>query len=143
VATISVGADPAQLPAGTYQATVDVSSTNGGTATLGVTFTVTPPPPRLLLSTDTLTFATLVGVNTAIQQARASNATGPFTDLGQLSVDPSSAPWLRVRFDGDIIDVWADVTGLGVDTYKGDLIINSARGGSATIRVTLYVSIIR
>jgi hypothetical protein len=139
VATISVVANPARLPAGTYQATVAVSSTNGGTATLGVTFTVAPPPAQLVVTPDTVTFFTL-GEVPATQTVRASNAIGSFADLGALSVDPATTSWLRVNIDGDIIAVAADVSKLSVGTWSGRVIINSARGGSFTIRVTLYFS---
>ena len=139
VATILVDADPAKLPAGTYQATVDVSSTNGGTATLGVTFTVAPPPAQLVVTPDTLTFFTL-GEVPATQSVRVSNATGPVADLGQLSVDPATTSWLRVSITTDGVFVTPDVSRLTVGTWSGRVIINSTRGGSATIRVTLFFS---
>jgi hypothetical protein len=138
-AIIIVSADPARLAAGTYQGTVDVSSTNGGTATLGVTFTVAPPPAQLVVTPDTLTFFTL-GEVPATQTVRASNALGSFTDLGPLSVDPATTSWLRVNIDGDIIAVTPDVSKLTVGTWSGRVIINSARGGRAAIRVTLFFS---
>jgi len=134
-ATIIVGVDPAKLPEGTYRATVDVSSTNGGTATLGVTFTVAPPPAQLVLKPDALTFNNLAD-SPRTQTVRASNAIGSFADLGRLSVDPATTSWLRVNIDGDIIAVTPDFSQL-TDTDSGRVIINSARGGRATIRVTV------
>jgi hypothetical protein len=129
------------LPEGTYRATVDVSSTNGGTATLGVTFTVAPPPPRLVVKPDMLVFSNVGPVRT--QAVRASNENGSFADLGRLMLDSAATtPWLRnVSIDGDIIAVTPDVDTLRA-TASGTVIINSARGGSATIRVRVDVTIV-
>jgi len=137
--TVSVGANPTRLPVGTYTATMVVSSTNGGNDATRVTFTVAAPPPRLVVSRDTLTFFTL-GQVPPTQTVRASNANGSFADLGQLSVDPATTSWLRVSITSDVISVTPNVSVLKVGTWSGRVIINSARGGSVTIRVGLYYS---
>jgi hypothetical protein len=91
------------------------------------------------VSRDTLTFFTL-GQVPATQTVRASNANGSFADLGQLSVDPATTSWLRVSITSDVISVTPNVSVLKVGTWSGRVIINSARGGSVTIRVGLYYS---
>jgi hypothetical protein len=143
--TISVGADPAKLPPGSYTATVTVGSSNGGTAQLGVTFTVTAPPPRLALTPNVLTF--ISSEATPVPQAqtvRASNiGSGTVADLGRLGVDTgNTASWLRVSFDGNIVVVTAVAANLSRGTHKGIATITSTRGGNATISVTFEVGVI-
>jgi hypothetical protein len=103
-----------------------------------VTFTVAPPPAQLVVTPDTLTFRDGIPQT---QTVRASNARGPFADLGRLSVDPATTSWLGVNIDGDIIAVTPDYSRLQA-TDSGSVIINSARGGRATIRVKAFVTII-
>jgi hypothetical protein len=81
--------------------------------------------------------------NPGTQVARASNiGFGSFADLGRLSVDTRTTSWLRVSFDGDIVVVTPSVSNLGGGTHRGTVIINSERGGSASIAVTLNIEVV-
>ena len=142
--TISVGADPSKLTAGTYTATVTVGSANGGTATFAVSFVVAPQPPRLALTPNELTFTLfLSSAGPQPQTVRASNSgSGTFADLGQLGVDRErTSSRLTVRIDGSTITIVPSFSGLSVGTYRVTAVITSARGGSATITVTLNVAV--
>lgn len=141
--TLSVGATPVKLPPGTYTASIVITSSNGGNATLSVSIAVATPPPILGLSSDTLSFGTIFGSTLPSgKTVRALNiGFGTFADLGPLSVGPTS-PWLRVSFDGDIVVVQPNTTTLGRGMFTGTVTINSARGGSATISVTYFITVI-
>lgn len=142
--TISVGANPSRVTAGNHSATVTVRSANDGSDTFTATFAVTNPPPVLGISPDTMSlFALAGGPNPGTKTARARNiGVGTFADLGRLTVGTNTTSWLRVSIDGDIIAVTANVAGLPRGTHKGTVVINSVRGGSAIISVTLGLSIV-
>ncbi|MDF2771272.1 MAG: hypothetical protein K0S86_766 [Geminicoccaceae bacterium] len=140
--TISVGAHPANVVGGNHGATVTVRSANGGSATFTVTFAVSNPPPRLGLDPPVMEFSALAGAVPKAQVARASNiGFGTFADLGPLSVDSKTTSWIRVSFDGDIVVVSMDpiVGRANTGTYAGTAVINSTRGGTATIAVSLTI----
>jgi len=138
--TLSVGVTPAKLAPGTYTASIVVTSSNGGNATLGVTFAVAVPPPVLGLTPDTLSFRSVAGATppplgkTVV--AFNNNGFGTFADLGPLAVVTPTSSWLTVTFDGAIVNVRPNTTNGAIGTYTGIVTINSARGGSATISVT-------
>jgi hypothetical protein len=140
-AAISVGATPANVPAGNHSATVTVRSANGGTATFIANFAVTNPPPRIALTPNALAYSVTVGFSPPGKTARASNVgTGTFADLGLLSVGTGTSNWLRVSFDGDIVVVSPIVSSFKVGTYTGTAVVSSVRGGSASIAVSLTVN---
>jgi hypothetical protein len=142
--TVSVGADPSKLQVGTFTATVIVGSTNGGTASLAVTFVVSAPPIRIILTPDVLTFTQIIGIaGPQSQTVRASNGgSGPVTDLGTLGVDAANtSSRLTIRFDGPIVLVVPNFSGLPMGSHRVNAVITSTRGGSATIAVTLNVQI--
>lgn len=139
--TISVGANPANVTAGNHTATVTVRSANGGSATFTASFAVTNPPPRLGLTPNVLSFSTTVSTSPAAKTVRASNiGFGTFADLGPLSAGTGTSSWLKIGFDGDIVVVAPSVSSFAVGTYAGTAVINSVRGGSATVAVTLTVN---
>jgi hypothetical protein len=145
--TVSVGADPSRLQVGTFTATVIVGSTNGGTASLAVTFVVSAPPIRIILTPDSLTFATFIGSTAGPQPqtVRASNSggSGAFAELGQIGVDAANtSARLTIRIDGSTITVFPNFSGLGPGVHRVTGTITSARGGTATIAVRLNVFIL-
>jgi hypothetical protein len=138
--TLSVGAVPAKLPPGNYTATVLIVSSNGGNATLSVSIAVTAPPPILTLTPNALSFSGIVGVPISGQTVRASNTgAGTVADLLPLSVGGKPS-FVNVSFDGNVVVV-TPVAGLGAGAGTGTITINSPRGGSATISVTISITL--
>ena len=138
------------LPAGTYQATVSVSSAGATNTpqTLGVTFTVNSPPPTLSLTPASLSFTTTQGsADPAAQTVAISNSGGsvlavPTTSVSYLSGDAWAAVTLSGASAPYVLGVQVKVSGLAVGTYQANVIIASAGATNtpATLPVTLTIT---
>lgn len=150
---IVVRADPSKLAAGTYQATITVTSplASQPATTVPVTFVVAPgDPARLALTKTAFSFTFPSNFTSArTQVSRVLNAgTGTLafsaktkTNLGGnwLSVTPTSGtvtPQTPVN-----LGIVADPTGLAPGTYSGTVTVSSSTTGeTSAILVTLTVS---
>ena len=134
------------LAAGTYTATVTVTSpgAQGSPASIPVTLSVAPPPtpPQLSVTPASLSFSgTAGGASPAAKSLAVANTGGgtlTFTasdDAAWLAVTPTSgsAP--------QSLSVSVDTTGLAAGTYSGSVTVSSSgvQGSPAAIPVTLTV----
>ena len=150
---IQVRADPSNLAAGTYQATISITSPLAAQPlhTVAVTVAVAPGnSPKLAVDKNSLSFTfpknptgtltQVVAVSNAGTGHLAFSVTAQTNNGGTwLSASPTSGsatPQPPVR-----IAVTADPNGLRAGTYTGTLTITSSTSGeSATVHVTLTVS---
>ncbi|MDH3498158.1 MAG: choice-of-anchor D domain-containing protein, partial [Gemmatimonadota bacterium] len=132
-ATLTVQASKTGLAAGTYNATIDVTSgvANNSPQAITVTFTVTQPP-AIGLSETSLSFASVgVGVPAA-QTVTVSNAgggalTGLATTIAYGAGQPTG--WLSTSFSGTTapatLTVQASPGGLNSGTYQATIDVTS------------------
>jgi glucose/arabinose dehydrogenase/PKD repeat protein len=135
------------LAAGTYTATVTVTSpgVQGSPASIPVTLTVAPPPspPQLSVMPASLSFSgTEGGAGPAAKSLAVANTGG-----GTLTFTASDdAPWLAVTpASGSApqsLSVSVDTTGLAAGTYSGTVTVTSSgvQGSPAAIPVSLTVN---
>jgi uncharacterized protein (TIGR03437 family) len=147
-ASLSVLVNPSELPIGTY--TVDIQfSASGFSSTLSipVTLTVEAPPPTLVVSATTLSFAT--PPNPPASQTITLATTGgpvPFTAV------PQSAPWLTVTPSSGValpgfpvtLTVSVDNTGLDPNStaYSGKITITASDVPSSNKTQTVAVAML-
>jgi uncharacterized protein (TIGR03437 family) len=117
----------------------------GNAQTIGVTLTVTAPPPLLTLGENLFSFAALTS------QPQASTASLSILNTGggslQINSVTSDSPWLTLGTPpasimpgpGGPVNLTADPTGLAAGYYRGTISVSSS-GGSATAVVALFVS---
>jgi Malectin domain/Viral BACON domain len=143
--SLTVGANLTGLAAGSYSGTVTVSATGALSSpqTIGVTLTVAPATPVLVLGSGSLSFAgTAGGANPAGQPVSVSNGGG-----GTLSWTASgNQPWLSVSggtgTGAGAFTVQPVLTGLSAGSYSGTVTVSApgAAGSPATVPVSLTVS---
>jgi uncharacterized membrane protein len=143
--TVHVKVNPTGLAAGSYSATVHVSS-NGGNAQIGVTLTVTASPPVLMVNPGSLNFNNISQGNTSTQTFKVSDSGGqPLTWTAQ--TDGSS--WLSIDNTGSTINggtstnihVTVNTTSLtGGQSYSATITVNSNGGGPIQVSVQLTVA---
>ena len=142
--TISVGASPGQLQPGSYTASVVVGSSNGGSATLGVTFAVAAPPPILRLSPSTLQFSAVSGGASPARQPVAAVNGGGGTLAGinivSITYGGSESPWLDATISGTTVSIGVSPSKLPAGTYTASVVVGSATGGNANLSVTFTVT---
>lgn len=142
--TVSVGATPANLPAGTYTGSIAIGSANGGSATLGVTIVVSPRPPVLRLNPTTLAFSGVSGrASPPRQNVSAVNDGGGIlagVTINSIRYGGSESPWLTATVSGGTITVGADPAKLLPGNYTATVVVGSSNGGNANLSVTFAVA---
>jgi hypothetical protein len=138
--SITVSVKPGSLAAGTYKASVAISS-RSGTLTVPVTLTIEAATANLVVTPSSMAFGFQQGGTLpASQSLSVTSSTGSaisFTD------STSGASWLSVnRTNGttpNTIGVSASPGSLAAGTYTGSVQVSS-NAGSATVPVTLTVT---
>jgi hypothetical protein len=150
-ATLTLAATTGTLAAGTYNATVAVTSGVAGNSpqNVTVTFTVAPPAPTIVLSSPTLTFTTSEGgADPAPQTVQVTSGTaGALTGLTAAVSYPTPPPgeWLTVSINPttapSTLTATPHLSGLAAGTYTANVAIASAAAGNTpqTIAVTFFV----
>lgn len=147
--TVSLQASPGGLGAGTYTATVPVNSSRGGSGSIAVALTVSPPAtlPELALSSSTAFFTAREGGGDPDSQSISlSNAGGGgFADLEPLSLGAvgygaGASGWLTPSRSGDQITLTVVTGALTAGSYSATFTVSSTVGGSETVTVTFDVS---
>src|SRR5271157_4225867 len=150
---INVVADPSTLTSpGAYQGTITIATPDGNppTATVNVTFQVSPAQPAALAPLDPRSFSFAFAKSTPAQSQRLtiSNAGGGtlnFTAAATITT-PAGARWLTLSQGSGqalpsspvILTVTADPTGLGAGTFTGTV---SVTAGSTTLSVPVTMTI--
>ncbi|HOX05006.1 MAG TPA: Ig-like domain-containing protein, partial [Planctomycetota bacterium] len=143
--TITVSYDTAGLVAGTYSATITVTSPEADNSPQTIAVTLTVTPPHLVLNKTTLSPSCLQGVNAANQTFTVRNSTGgalTYTisdNVAWLGCDPVSGDSTG---ETDTITVSYDTAGMAPGTYDATITVTSpeADNGPLTIAVTLTVA---
>ncbi len=147
--TLTLRASAGARPAGTYTATVSVTSTDASNAPRQVTVTFTVvPAPRIDVNQPTLSFGAPVGgANPTAQTIQITNGGGgTLTGLNATPVYTNGAGWLTLMLTpgtnaGSVL-VQPNIAGLAAGTYAANVRI-SATGASNSPRdvaVTLIIS---
>ena len=144
--TAQVAVSVGSLVPATYTGHITVTSAGAtnSPAILTVTFSVTaPPPPSLLLDTQTLTFAATQGGSDAaaagVNVSNGGSGTLSFTAV-------SDSPWLSVVPGSgaapQTLQIQATMAGLAVGGYTGHVTVTSAgsQNSPATVTVTFTVN---
>ncbi|MFN7919853.1 MAG: malectin domain-containing carbohydrate-binding protein [Bryobacteraceae bacterium] len=143
--TLAAQVAPGSLTAGTYNATITITSAGavGSPKTIPVSFVVNPAPPTLSVAPVSLTFTAFEGG--AAPASQSLNLSNPGS--GSLTFTASSnQAWLAVSpTSGPIptaVTVSVSPTGLTAGTYTASITVTSAgaAGSPATIPVTFTVS---
>jgi uncharacterized protein (TIGR03437 family) len=148
--TLQVAVDPANLAAGTYRATITITTPNATPpqTTVAVTFTVQPStPPKLSLSSQSLNFSVVQGTAAVTAQIGIENAGGGPLDFTTTSTTITGGDWLSASPASGTatpaapvsLTIAAKPAGLAPGTYKGTVSVSGA-GSTATVAVTLSVS---
>ncbi|WP_323753768.1 kelch repeat-containing protein [Marinobacter sp.] len=139
-ATVTVTADPAGLPAGTYNAEVTASASSYVSAVLNYTLTVTDGPQGLLAAPSSLTFNAAPDSTPASQTisvSHTSNQSVGFTVSTNelwLSATPSNTN------TPDNIAVSVDTNGMASGNYSGVVTLSPASGDPVDVPVQLTVA---
>jgi len=145
VATLE--ATTGSLTGGSYDATVTLTSANGGDETVDVTFVVSAP--SLTLSSHSASFGGEQGgvASPASVSVNITNTgAGDFASLGTVSVGTiayaGAGGWLSATLaaGNTRVDLAATIGGLGAGTYSATVPVNSTAGGSESVSVTLTVT---
>jgi hypothetical protein len=134
--SISISADPAGLPAGTYSGTVIVASPDVANSPIPVAITLTVEPPALTLAPTALSFtAQAGGVAPAAQLVTTGSSNG--TALGYSLSASSKEAWLSVKqatgTTPKSISISASPAGLSAGTYSGTVIVDSPGAANSPI----------
>lgn len=144
--TLTLRGDITSLSAGTYSADVEVQSGNGGSETVAVTLVVAGPD--LTLSTASASFSGEEGGTASpatVSVLLSNTGAGQFSDLGTLTLGTvtygGATGWLVAELvgGGGQVDLSGAIGALGPGTYPATVPVNSTRGGSESIGVTLTV----
>jgi uncharacterized protein (TIGR03437 family) len=147
--TFEVSADPGQLSAGNYPATITVTApdANPPTQNIAVTFNVAAASPsQLSLNTTALSFAFTSGGTQTSQQFQVTNQ-----GAGSISftATASGGNWLQVSPASGAassgspasLTVTATPGSMAAGTYSGSIVVSSATTGqNITVSVTLSIS---
>ncbi|MBL8989766.1 MAG: hypothetical protein JNJ80_26085 [Gemmatimonadetes bacterium] len=145
--SVTFAVDPTGLLAGVYTASVPITSTNGGSRTIGVTMTV--EAPILTLSTRSVSFGTTQGTTAPPDQTVTISNTGigSLGNLGTVSLGAVSygsgepVGWLAASFDGvSTITLGATIVGMPQGTFTARVPVQSQNGGNAILVVTYTVA---
>lgn len=146
--TVTLDATTGALASGTYDATVGLTSANGGNESVDVTFVVAAP--NLTLSAASASFSGEEGgtASPASVSIDISNTgAGSFSSLGTITLGTPAyggggAGWLSSSLGGGgtTVDLSATLGALGAGTYTATLPVNSTAGGSESVDVTFTVA---
>ncbi len=146
--TITVQALTGNLEEGDYTAQLPVSSQNGGTDAIDITFVV--GSPQLTVAPRTVTFGDTVGGTgpDPVRVAIANTGGGTFSSLGSVGVgsityqgEPSG--WLTVDHSApESLDLTASTGGLSARAtpYQALFLVSSTFGGADTVTVLLTIA---
>jgi hypothetical protein len=134
------------ISAGTYSASLTVSSDDGGFEALTVVFSVQAPeaPPGLGLGASGVELSALVGGSSPPSRVIPVFNTGSGTlgavTLGPVSYGPGASGWLHgSTVDESELTLSASTGSLSAGTYSASLDVTSQNGGSQTLNVTLVL----
>ncbi|WP_412535850.1 kelch repeat-containing protein [Marinobacter sp. MIT932201] len=139
-ATISITANPAGLPTGTYNATVTASASGYESAELTYTLTITDGATGLLVAPGSLSFAGEPGAPIASQSLSVSHSNGlahnftVSTDELWLQASPSTGE------TPEDISVTVDSTGLASGYYSGTVTLSPSGSDPVNVPVTLSLA---
>ena len=145
---VQVTADPSQLAANTYNASITISA-NGAVQNVNVTFTVnSATPPKLGASGPGVSFSAIQGSASSTTQIAVTNQGGGSLAFNAAASTSTGGSWLQVSPASGTatpstpvsLTVTATPGTLGAGTYSGSIVVSSASGGSVTITATLSVS---
>ncbi len=145
--TLGLSVNLSGLAAGTFNASVEVGSANGGNESVAVTLVVAGP--ALTLSSRNVSFSAEEGGTASpasISVNLSNTGAGDFSALGAITLGATSyggaGGWLTKALAGGStrVDLSASPAGLGPGTYTATVPVNSAYGGSGSISVLAYVS---
>ena len=147
-ATLTVQASTGSLSAGTFNATVTISSNISGVSSqaVSVSFVVSPPPPAIGLSQTSLSFAaTAGGANPSAQTVLVTNAGGGV--LSGLSAGVSysgTGGWLSAAVNPTTapatLTVQPSTGSLAAGTYSATVTVSSSVAASQIVSVHFTVS---
>ena len=152
-ATITVTADPSQLPPGTYNGLVSFASpTTGETVDVPVTFGVTAARRKILLSQTGLMFTAVAGGGGAAPQSFgvANNGLGVMSFAVSASV-LSGGAWIAVTPDSGSadaagvvagVDVNVDPSGLAPGQYYGQVRVDAPEADNSPQFVSVCVNVL-
>jgi hypothetical protein len=150
--SVTLRGDAAALVPGSYEATVVVSSSSGpgSSAALGVTFTVEPRPPLIVLEPDGVAFIAVENGNDPATQSVSILNGGAGVLLGLAFAitygEGQPSGWLQADLTGTIaptlLELSASPAGLAPGTYHATVEISSpvAVPGTAAVAVSLTVA---
>jgi len=141
--SVTLSAETAGLPKGTYTATVVFSSTDGGDETVDVTLEVSAPV--LTLSSASASFSAVEGDVASLPSTPITlqnTGAGDFGDLGNVTLGTVSAGWLDAALTGggNTVTLTATPLALGVGTHTETVPVNSVSGGNSSVVVTLTIA---
>jgi len=147
VASTTVTASTASLPAGTYSGSIVLNFSGAATSslTVPVTLTVNAPTPTAVVTPSSLIFTTTAGQSPATQQLALSLASGSAFNLAWTStVTSTGGTWLSISpasGTGAAIVATAAAASLPAGTYSGSIVIHfTVAATSLTVPVTLTVN---
>lgn len=148
---LQLTADPTTLQAGTYTATVTITSpvSNPAAKTFTVALTVTASEaPKLTVDRKDLQYSYGVGSQPLRLTVNASNTGGGSIGAALFTSTTDGGSWLQAAVPPPAITpqqpaaipVTADPTGLAPGTYNGALLLSPDKGDPVTIRVTMSIT---
>ncbi len=144
-ATISLGANPAGLAAGSYQSSVTFTPTSGGGAqTLQATLNVSNTP-LMNVSPTTLAFDFVLGASAPKIKEVALTSTGdPLNFTVELTTASGGSNWIAVTPSGGStpvnVTVFVTAASLPLGTYSGTITVKATGANTQTIPVTVTVT---
>ena len=146
----SVSARPKTgLAAGTYNGVLTVSTGNGGSKTVSLSFTVNAATPVWSLSRSNYTFPAATvgyGTQTAVSTTISNTGTVALTSVsasittGSLYFEITSSPSTTIAAGSSSSVSARPKTGLAAGTYSGVLTVATANGGSKTVSLSFTVN---
>ncbi|MFN7998225.1 MAG: BACON domain-containing carbohydrate-binding protein [Bryobacteraceae bacterium] len=143
-ATLTVTADPAGLPSGTYSGTITVTPPIGAPTSIQVT--LSGGASKSLTATPTaFTFAFTTGQSAPAAQVLSLTSTLASNNYNALAT--SGGNWLMLNGVSQVagtlpanVNVTVKTTGLASGTYQGNISVSSADGGLLNLPVTLTIN---
>ena len=149
---IQLTADPSQLKARNYQATLTIQTADAAPASIPISFNFqvgAATPPKLALDRTHLSFTYPLNVSAGVQRVEAGNAGSGSLAIQATAQTIASGNWLSVSPDSGIatplqnvaLAIKANPAGLPPGTYRGTVTVSSSTSGeSQTVAVTMTIS---
>ncbi|HYL35742.1 MAG TPA: hypothetical protein VEV17_07515 [Bryobacteraceae bacterium] len=150
--TLQITADPSMLPAGSNQASINITAPNASPPVqiISVALTVTAAgEPSLNVKPTSMGFSFVQQSPTRSRQLSVSNLGGGSLTASVAVTTTFGGPWLAASadvvtiaaFGSTSVNITADPTGLAPGTYAGTITVSSADlAQSVTVPVTMTVS---